>query len=137
MMDIGSFMDSLAGSVFNATSIFGGIGTSMVNGIEVSGIGLDKSQNRLSVILSNTAAAQISIRDNITSSATTSTASSNTANSTLFSIIAMRIPIVMADILSLSAASGSSNIDTPGNDLGNTSDDEFSVFSSNNMNPFS
>ena len=136
MMDFGLLMDSFAGSVFNATSIFGGIGTSMVNGIEVSGIGLDKGQNRLYVILSDTAAPQVRIGNNVTRSDTTNTTSS-TVNSTSVSIIAMRIPINMADILSLAAASSSSNDDIFSNTLRNTSENEFEAFPSNNINPFS
>ena len=136
MMDFGLLMDSFAGSVFNATSIFGGIGTSMVNGIEVSGIGLDKGQNRLYVILSDTAAPQVRIGNNVTSSDTINTTSS-TVNSTSVSIIAMRIPINMADILSLAAASSSSNDDIFSNTLRNTSENEFDAFPSNRINPFS
>src|SRR5918994_6931086 len=52
-MDFDLFLDSFANSIFNGTSAFGGVGTSIVNGVEVSGITIDKSQNRLSVILSN------------------------------------------------------------------------------------
>ncbi|HEU4444411.1 MAG TPA: hypothetical protein VFR94_07055, partial [Nitrososphaeraceae archaeon] len=37
-MDFDLFLDSFANSIFNGTSTFGGVGTSIVNGIEVSGI---------------------------------------------------------------------------------------------------
>ena len=71
-MDFDLFLDSFANSIFNGTSTFGGVGTSIVNGIEVSGITIDKSQNRLSVILSNTAT-EVGIDNNITGTETTTT----------------------------------------------------------------
>ena len=71
-MDFDFFLDSFADSIFNGTSTFGGVGTSIVNGIEVSGITIDKSQNRLSVILSTTAT-DVGIDNNITGTETTTT----------------------------------------------------------------
>jgi len=53
-MDFELFMDSFTNSIFNGTSIFGGLGTSMVNGIKVSGISLESNESRLSVPLSGT-----------------------------------------------------------------------------------
>lgn len=50
-MDFGLFMESFANSIFNGTSTFAAVGTSIVDGVEVSGISLDKSQNKLSVTL--------------------------------------------------------------------------------------
>jgi hypothetical protein len=135
MMDFDLFMDSFARSIFNGTSIFGGVGTSMVNGIEVSGISLDKSQNRLSVILTDTTT-QVGRGNNTASTDTTST-TSTTANSNSVSIIAMRIPINMADILSLAAASSSSNDNILGNAMGNASENQDNAFPSNSFNPFS
>src|SRR4051812_20160846 len=41
--------------IFNGTSAFGAVGTSIVNDVDVSGISLDKSQNQLSVTLTKTA----------------------------------------------------------------------------------
>jgi hypothetical protein len=100
-MDFDLFLDSFANSIFNGTSTFGGVGTSIVNGIEVSGITIDKSQNRLSVILSNTAT-EVGIDNNITGTETTTASTSpTTAASNSVSIIAMRIPINIADILSM------------------------------------
>src|ERR687895_1676321 len=54
-MDFSMFMDSFAHSIFNGTSTFAGVGTSIVDGVEVSGINLDKSQNQLSVTLDRSA----------------------------------------------------------------------------------
>ena len=107
-MDFDLFLDSFANSIFNGTSTFGGVGTSIVNGIEVSGITIDKSQNRLSVILSNTAT-EVGIDNNITGTETTTTTTTQPvhhrplAASNSVSIIAMRIPINIADILSMAA----------------------------------
>ena len=136
-MDFDLFLDSFANSIFNGTSTFGGVGTSIVNGIEVSGITIDKSQNRLSVILSNTAT-EVGIDNNITGTDTTTTASTSptTAASNSVSIIAMRIPINIADILSMAAASSSNDnvLVNATRDFGENQDD---VFSSDSFSPFS
>src|SRR5215208_5944022 len=77
-MDFGLFMDSIANSIFNGTSTFAGVGTSIVDGIDVSGISLDKSQNKLSVMLSRTATTQVEgDNNNITTKDTTITALSS------------------------------------------------------------
>lgn len=136
-MDFDLFLDSFANSIFNGTSTFGGVGTSIVNGIEVSGITIDKSQNRLSVILSNTAT-QVGINNNITGTETTTTASTSptTAASNSVSIIAMRIPINIADILSMAAAS-SSNDNVLVNATGDFGENQDDAFSSDSFSPFS
>lgn len=137
-MDFDLFLDSFANSIFNGTSTFGGVGTSIVNGIEVSGITIDKSQNRLSVILSNTAT-EVGIDNNITGTETTTTTASTsptTAASNSVSIIAMRIPINIADILSMAAASSSNDnvLVNATRDFGENQDD---AFSSDSFSPFS
>lgn len=136
-MDFDLFLDSFANSIFNGTSTFGGVGTSIVNGIEVSGITIDKSQNRLSVILSNTAT-EVGIGNNITGTETTTTASTSptTAASNSVSIIAMRIPISIADILSMAAAS-SSNDNVLVNATGDFGENQDDAFSSDSFSPFS
>jgi hypothetical protein len=50
-MDFNMFVDSFANSIFNGTSVFGGLGTSMVEGVRVSGIALNNN-GTLSVTLS-------------------------------------------------------------------------------------
>ena len=138
-MDFDLFLDSFANSIFNGTSTFGGVGTSIVNGIEASGITIDKSQNRLSVILSNTAT-EVGIDNNITGTETTTTTASTSPTSAAsysVSIIAMRIPINIADILSMAASSSSSNdnvLDNATGDIGQNQDD---AFSSDSFSPFS
>jgi len=137
-MDFDFFLDSFADSIFNGTSTFGGVGTSIVNGIEVSGITIDKSQNRLSVILSNTAT-EVGIDNNITGTETTTTTASTsptTAASNSVSIIAMRIPINIADILSMAAAS-SSNDNVRVNATGDFGENQDDAFSSDSFSPFS
>ena len=138
-MDFDLFLDSFANSIFNGTSTFGGVGTSIVNGIEVSGITIDKSQNRLSVILSNTAT-EVGIHNNITGTETTTTTTSTsptTAASNSVSIIAMRIPINIADILSMAAASSSSNDNVLVNATGDFAENQDDAFSSDSFSPFS
>ncbi|MDQ4016017.1 MAG: hypothetical protein M3136_09690 [Thermoproteota archaeon] len=134
-MDFDLFLDSFANSIFNGTSTFGGVGTSIINGIEVSGITIDKSQNRLSVILSNTGT-EVGIDNNITGTETTTASTSpTTAASNSVSIIAMRIPINIADILSMAAASSNDNVlDNATGDIGENQDDSFS---SDSFSPFS
>lgn len=137
-MDFDLFLDSFANSIFNGTSTFGGVGTSIVNGIEVSGITIDKSQNRLSVILSNTAT-EVGIDNNITGTETTTTTASTsptTAASNSVSVIAMRIPINIADILSMAAAS-SSNDNVLVNATGDFGENQDDAFSSDSFSPFS
>ena len=137
-MDFDLFLDSFANSIFNGTSTFGGVGTSIVNCVEVSGITIDKSQNRLSIILSNTAT-EAGIDNNITGTDTTTTTASTsptTAASNSVSIIAMRIPINIADILSMAAAS-SSNDNVLVNATGDFGENQDDAFSSDSFSPFS
>jgi hypothetical protein len=139
-MDFSMFMDSFANSIFNGTSTFAAVGTSIVDGVDVSGISLDKIQNQLSVTLSRTAATQVQgSNDNITSADTTIT-SSSIPNSNSVSVIAMRIPISMSDILSIAAASSSSSSSLNALDSGigdSTAENELNSFSSDTFNPFS
>ena len=136
-MDFQLFMDSFANSIFNGTSIFGGVGTSMVNGVKVSGISSDNNGSRLSVTLSGTPTQMLG-RYNTTSTTnnTTSTTTTNAESLNSVSVIAMRIPINLADILSPAQASSSQGLD---NDM-MTEDRDFnedSIFPSDSFNPFS
>src|ERR687895_2435928 len=79
-MDFGMFMDSFANSIFNGTSTFAGVGTSIVDGLEVSGITLDMSQNQLSVTLSHTARQVGTSNNDITSTDTTTITQSRMPN---------------------------------------------------------
>ena len=138
-MDFSMFMDSFANSIFNATSTFAGVGTSIVDGVEVSGINFDKSQNQLSVTLSRSAIQVQGSNNNITSTDTTIAASSIPSSNSV-SVIAMRIPISMSDILSMAAASSSSSSSLNALDGGvgdSTTENQVSSFSSDTFNPFS
>ena len=138
-MDFSMFMDSFANSIFNATSTFAGVGTSIVDGVEVSGINLDKSQNQLSITLSRSAIQVQGSNNNITSTDTTIAASSIPSSNSV-SVIAMRIPISMLDILSMAAASSSSSssLNALNGEVGDsTTENQVSSFSSDTFNPFS
>ena len=142
-MDFSMFMDSFANSLFNGTSTFAGIGTSIVDGVEVSGISLDKSQNQLSVTLSHSAATQVQGGNNNITSAETSMTSSSIPNSDSVSVIAMRIPISMLDVLSIAAASSSSSsssssLNALDSGIGDTTaENGLNSLSSDTFNPFS
>jgi hypothetical protein len=137
-MDFQLFIESFTNSIFNGTSIFGGVGASMVNGVKVSGISLDSNGSRLLVTLSGTPS-QLLGRNNTTSltndtTSTTTTTNAESLNSV--SVIAMRIPINLADILSLAQASSSQGVDNDmmTEDMGFNED---SIFPSDSFNPFS
>jgi len=139
-MDFGLFMDSIANSIFNGTSTFAGLGNSIVDGIDVSGISLDKSQNKLSVMLSRTATTQVEgDNNNITSTDTTITELSGIPNSNPVSVIAMRIPISTSDILSIAAASSSSSsLNALDSSIGDdTTENQLDSFPSDSFNPLS
>ncbi len=140
-MGLGMFMDSFANSIFNATSTFAGVGTSIVDGLEVSGISLDKNQNRISVTLSRAAVQAESSDNSVTRTDTTTDTQSNIPNFDSVSVIAMRIPISMSDILSIAASSSSSSssLKTLGGEIqDNATEDGLSSFSTDSsFNPFS
>ena len=138
-MDFELFMDSFTNSIFNGTSIFGGVGTSMVNGVKVSGISSDSNGSRLSVTLSGTPTQMLG-RNNTTSLTNDTTSTATTTNEESLnsvSVIAMRIPINLADVLSLAQASSSQSLDGSmmTEDMG--FNDDLFIFPSDNFNPFS
>jgi hypothetical protein len=137
-MDLDFFMDSFANSIFNGTSTFAGVGTSIVDSVKVSGISLDESHNQLSVTLSRTATQVEEGNNNVTSTDTTMPAS-DIPNSDSVSVIAMRIPISTSDILSMAAASSSSSsLNTLDGRIGdNAIENELNSFPSDGFNPFS
>jgi hypothetical protein len=138
-MDFSMFMDSFANSIFNGTSTFAGVGTSMVDGVEVSGINLDKSQNLLSVTLDRST--QVQLSNNSITSTDTPIAASSIPSSNSVSVIATRIPISMSDILSMAAASSSSSSSLTALDGGigdsGITENQVSPFSPDTFNPFS
>ena len=129
------FMNSFANSIFNGSSIFGGLATSMVNDVKVSGIGLDNNGSQLSVTLSGIP--QEVLGGNNTASTTNDTTEMTIANSSnSVTVIAMRIPINTADILSLAAASSSEDMSS-NMMTGDTGFNQGSIFPSDSFNPFS
>lgn len=100
--DFEQFMNSFADSIFNGSSTFGAVGTSMVNGIKVSGISIeDKTNNSVS---------NFSPNDEENSYLTVSlTSSANKSNSSV-SVIAIRIPFNIQNMLSLASLSEESTI---------------------------
>jgi len=137
--DFGMFMDSFTNSIFNGTSTYAGVGTSIVDGVEVSGISLDKSQNQLSITLSSPTTQGEGSNDDI-SSTDANIAPLSSSNSSSVSIIAMRIPISTSDILSIAAASSSPSSSNflNGEAVGDSAfEDQLNSFSSDSFNPFS
>jgi PsbP-like protein len=137
-MDFELFMESFTNSIFNGTSIFGGVGTSMVNGVKVSGISLDSNESRLLVTLSGTPTQLLGRNNNtsLTNDTTLTTTTTNAESLNSVTVIAMRIPINLADILSLAQASSSQSLDNDmmTKDMGFNED---SIFPSDSFNPFS
>ena len=108
-MNFNMFMESFVNSIFNGSSIFGGVGTSMVNGVKVSGIALNNN-GTLSVTLSRSP--EVPTGDSTTNMINNSVSTSaSTKPLDSVSVIATRIPINVADILSLAALSSSQGMD--------------------------
>jgi hypothetical protein len=137
-MDFELFMESFTNSIFNGTSIFGGVGASMVNGVKVSGISLDSNESRLLVTLSGTPTQLLGRNNNtgLTNDTTSTTTTTNAESLNSVTVIAMRIPINLADILTLAQASSSQSLDNDmmTKDMGFNED---SIFPSDSFNPFS
>jgi hypothetical protein len=115
--DFRSFLDSFANSIFNGTSAFGALGTSIVNGVNVIGISLDKNQNQLSITLGKTTTAIASPKNITGNESIRMPRTITTADARSVSVIAMRIPINMDDILSLVAASSSSSLSSSNSNI--------------------
>lgn len=137
-MDFELFMESFTNSIFNGTSIFGGVGASMVNGVKVSGISLDSNESRLLVTLSGTPTQLLGRNNNtgLTNDTTSTMTTTNAESLNSVTVIAMRIPINLADILTLAQASSSQSLDNDmmTEDMGFNED---SIFPSDSFNPFS
>lgn len=101
--DFKQFMNSFADSIFNGSSTFGAVGTSMVNGIKVSGISIeDKTNNSVSNFSSPNDEENTHVTVSLTYSA-------NNSNSSV-SVIAIRIPFNIQNMLSLASLSEESII---------------------------
>lgn len=95
------FMDSFTNSIFNRSSIFGAVGTSLVKGIKVSGISFQDNNG--------------TTNDQVTVDLSTDPSSVNISNnnSASVTIIATRIPFNIQNLISLGALSSQN-----GNPLG-------------------
>lgn len=133
-MNFNMFMDSFANSIFNGSSIFGGVGTSMVNGVKVSGIALNNN-GTLSVTLGGSP--EVPTGDGTTNMINNSVSTSvSTKPLDSVSVIATRIPINVADILSLAALSSSQGMDNSMM-MGDMGFNQDSILPSDSFNPFS
>jgi photosystem II reaction center protein PsbP len=98
MQDFELLMNSFADSIFNGSSTFGAIGTSMIEDIKISGItiveGNDTGRNSLS---------GNNVHDNETDDLTVNLISSDIDRNDSVTIIAARIPFSIQDILSLAS----------------------------------
>jgi hypothetical protein len=109
----------------------------MVNGIKVSGIGWDNNESKLSVILSGTPTDVLSEENNTASASDDTTVATTTNPYSSVSVIAVRVPLNMAHILSLAAASSSQGMDSSNMITGDMDFNPDSIFPSDSFNPFS
>jgi len=112
--DFEQFMNSFADSIFNGSSTFGAVGTSMVNGIKVSGITIEDKSNYSA---SNTSSSDDEENTQLTVSLTPSASNNNNSNSnsnSSVSVIAIRIPFNLQNMLSLASLSEGSTLDDIG-----------------------
>lgn len=107
--DLEQFMNSFADSIFNGSSTFGAVGTSMVNGIKVSGISIEAMTNYSAINFS-------SPDDEENTRLAVSLTSSASNSSSSVSVIAIRIPFNIQNLLSLASLSEGSTI----GDIGGT-----------------
>jgi hypothetical protein len=112
--DFEQFMNNFADSIFNGSSTFGAVGTSMVNGIKVSGITIEDKSNYSA---SNTSSSDDEENTRLTVSLTSSANNNNSNNSNInssVSVIAIRIPFNLQSMLSLASSSEGSTLDDIG-----------------------
>jgi hypothetical protein len=109
----------------------------MVNGVKVSGIGWDNNESKLSVILSGTPTDVLSEENNTASASDDTTVATTTNPYSSVSVIAVRVPLNMAHILSLAAASSSQGMDSSNMITGDMDFNPDSIFPSDSFNPFS
>src|SRR5918996_2440254 len=98
--DFEQFINSFADSIFNGSSTFGAVGTSMVDGIKISGITIVEGNDFVRNSLSGD-----DIYDNETDSLTVNLIGSDVNSNNSVTVIAARIPFSIQDILSLASMS--------------------------------
>jgi hypothetical protein len=87
---------SFANNIFNASSLYGSVGISMVNGVKVTSINLLEN-NEIAVTLRHSGAVDTSIANNINAS---------TASQPRVTVTAIRAPMNLKDLMSLASESG-------------------------------
>ncbi|HJT46975.1 MAG TPA: hypothetical protein VJ729_02245 [Nitrososphaeraceae archaeon] len=100
---------SFANKIFNASSLYGSVGISMVKGVKVTSINLLEN-NEISVTLRHSpaaAAAAADTSDNSISAATTSAPTPPPAPPSRVTVTAIRAPLNLKDLISLAAAQSS------------------------------
>lgn len=103
MQNFQLFMDSFTNSIFNGSSVFGAVGTSLVKGIEVSGINFQDNNGTNDQVT-------------VSMSADPSIVTNNTGS---VAIIATRIPFNIQNLMSLGALSSQEQNGNPfGNNIG-------------------
>lgn len=100
MQDFELLMNSFADSIFNGSSTFGAVGTSMIEDIKISGITIVEENDSGRNSLSND-----NVYDNETDSLTVNLISSDIDSNDSVTVIAARIPFSIQDILSLASMS--------------------------------
>jgi hypothetical protein len=90
---------SFANNIFNASSLYGSVGISMVNGVKVTSINLLEN-NEISVTLRHSAAAD-------TSNSVSATTASSAALPSRVTVTAIRAPLNLKDLMSLASSESS------------------------------
>lgn len=104
MQDFELFMNSFAGSIFNGSSIFGAVGTSMIEGIKIAGIAVEEND------ISTNSLSDGNDNDNETDGLTVNLIASDINSNDSVTVIGARIPFSMQDILSLASMSGGNQL---------------------------
>ena len=103
---------SFANNIFNASSLYGSVGISMINGVKVTSINL-LDNNEIAVTLRHSAAANTATSSNVNASTTMSASPPPRVT-----VTAIRVPMNLKDLVSL--ASQSSKMMAANNNTSNT-----------------
>jgi hypothetical protein len=109
MQNLELFMNSFANSIFNGSSVFGAFGTSMVNGIKVSGISLSGGEEDTGISNSENARKLTVTMAGVPGETPAVTETGTGDRNPSVTIIATRIPVNINSILSLAAIGSASS----------------------------
>lgn len=109
MQNLELFMNSFANSIFNGSSVFGAFGTSMVNGIKVSGISLSGGEEDTRISNSENARKLTVTMAGVPGETPAVTVPGTGDRNSSVTIIAARIPVNINSILSLAAIGSASS----------------------------